>query len=74
MAERPMLWMFNYKKGPAPMTGCVEASTEALAYEVMTAWAAKSGVLALGGLRPMILADESILITVPIFAEAGKQG
>lgn len=56
-----MLWTFNYKDGPAPLQGMVEARDEATAYRVMTTWGKGKGIRVFGQPRPMILADESIL-------------
>lgn len=56
-----MLWTFNYKVGPEPRQGCVEARDEATAYRVMEMLRARDGWKVYGRPMPMILADESIL-------------
>ena len=66
------LWQFNYKKGPAPMTSIVRASSEERAYLVAQRWCEKQGYRAPAAVRPMIVADESTLLeTAPPAVRSG---
>ena len=55
------LWMFNYKSGPAPLSGVVRARDAETAYRVAQAWCDRNGYRLPANVRPMILADERIL-------------
>ena len=65
-----MIWQFNYHRGPAPLSGCVETirDSEAVALAVATAWCNANSMRPPAGVRRMILADESIL-KVPVGPE-----
>lgn len=55
------LWQFTYHRGPAPLTAVVRASSEDLAMAVATKWCRSKGYRPQSSVRPMIVADESIL-------------
>lgn len=70
-----MIWQFNYHRGSAPLVGMIETTTPGsptevseedhrLALAVAVAWCNTNGARPPAGIRPMILADESILCKV----------
>lgn len=57
-----VIWQFNYKKGPAPMSAHVRARDAARAFLVAQRWCALNGARGpLGDVRPFVVADEEIL-------------
>ncbi len=56
------LWSFHYRKGAAFMSGIVSAKNQETAILVAAEWCRKAAVKKLTDPRPMILADESILL------------
>lgn len=55
------LWSFIYHRGPASLTGIVRASSEAKAIEVVDRWCRNNNFRPPASVRPMVVADESIL-------------
>ena len=70
MTELENLWSFNYHRGPAFKTAIVRARGEVMALAVASAWCLKNGLRAPSGVLPMVVADESILMSEPLRAEA----
>ena len=59
-----MLWSFMYHRGPAPLQGIIETEApddERVAMAVATIWCQANGMRPPASVRPMILADESIV-------------
>ena len=59
-----MIWQFVYHKGPAHQIGMVETkdkADEGRAFLIAQAWCLKNNMRGPAGVKPMILADESIL-------------
>ncbi|MFQ5740243.1 MAG: hypothetical protein ACE5JX_14650 [Acidobacteriota bacterium] len=69
------LWNFRFigNRTPGPQVGIVQASTHALAIEVAKAWCKRTGHGFGHDLKPMILADESILKKEKITLEIPDQ-
>ena len=56
-----MLWQFNYHRGSAPLSAIVEARDQEWAMEVAKEWCKRSGNRPPAAVRPMVVADESIV-------------
>ena len=57
------LWTFHYRKGAAFMSGIVAAPGQESAIRVAAEWCKQANVKKLTDPCPMILADESILVS-----------
>ncbi len=55
------IWRFNYKDGPAPLTGYVRATSEVKAYAVACKWCEVQGFRSPAKVFAWICADETIL-------------
>ena len=67
------LWSFNYRKGPAPLSSIVRAKDEREAIAVARAWCERQeGCRFVGAVRPMIVADATILGLPSGPAEVGE--